>query len=266
MPKLVTIDERKMASGKGVRVKGVNLDNVLGFGRQDDGVMNGVWLKGLVAGTGAIATLLIPASAFAQSAADYRQQGLSLREQDRYPEAIAVLQKSVELEPQSQSGRVLLGWTQHKAGQTPAAEKTLLDTFSLNPFDVPTLNALGIVYLVGGKLNNAIAAHSWAALLKPNNEIAHYNLSLALERVGQYDWAIATAKEAAKLEPSNPHPLVAEAIAHFGNQETSLAQTLLRQAIALDSRYSDPNFLIYLNEAGFSADQIRRSQTVLRSL
>ena len=215
---------------------------------------------------GAIASLLVPSSAFAQSAADYRQQGLSLRDQERYPEAIAALQKSVELEPQNQSGRVLLGWTQYKAGQTPVAEKTLSETFNLNPFDVPTLNALGIVYLVGGKLNHAIAAHSWAALLKPNNEIAHYNLSLAFERVGQYDWAIATAKEAAKLEPSNPHPLLAEAIAHSGNQETSLAQASFRQAIAIDSRYSDSSFLTYLNEAGFSSDQIQRSQDVLRSL
>lgn len=217
-------------------------------------------------GAGAIASLLLPASAFAQSAANYRQQGLSLRDQERYPDAIAVLQKSVELEPQNLSGRVLLGWTQHKAGQTPAAEKTLLETFNLNPFDVPTLNALGIVYLVGGKLNNAIAAHSWAALLKPDNEIAHYNLSLSFERVGQYDWAIATAKEAAKLEPSNPHPLVAEAIAHLGNQDSPLAQAVFRQAIALDPRYNDPSFLTYLNEAGFSADQIQRSQQVLRSL
>lgn len=233
---------------------------------EDDGAMNGIWLRGLVIGAGAIASFLLPSSAFSQSAAEYRQQGLSLRDQERYPEAIAVLQKSVELEPENLSGRVLLGWTQHKAGQTSVAEKTLLDTFNLNPFDVPTLNALGIVYLVGGKLNNAIAAHSWAALLKPNNEIAHYNLSLALERVGQYDWAIATAKEAAKLEPSNPHPLVAEAIAHLGNQENPLAQTAFRQAIAIDSRYSDPGFLSYLNEAGFSTDQIQRSQRILRSL
>jgi tetratricopeptide (TPR) repeat protein len=229
-------------------------------------MMNSVLLKRIVIGAGAIAVSLLPTAAFAQSAADYRQQGLSLREQERYLEAIAALQKSVELEPQNQSGRVLLGWTQHKAGQTPVAEKTLSETLNLNPFDVPTLNALGIVYLVGGKLNSAIAAHSWAAFLKPDNEIAHYNLSLALERMGQYDWAIATAKEAAKLEPSNPHPLVAEAIAHLGNQETSFAQAAFRQAIALDPRYSDSDFLTYLNEAGFSADQIRRSQAVLRSL
>jgi Flp pilus assembly protein TadD len=200
----------------------------------------------------------------AQTAGDYRQQGLSLRDQERYPEAIAALEKSVALEPDNLSGRVLLGWTQHKAGQSTVAATTLLDAFHRNPFDVPTLNALGIVYLVGGQLDGAIASHAWAALLKPDNEIAYYNLSLALERIRQYDWAIATAREAAKLEPSNPHPLVALAIAHQGNQEVAAAKTAYRAAIALDSRYGEEDFLVYLNEAGFSPEQIRTSQQVLK--
>jgi Flp pilus assembly protein TadD len=221
--------------------------------------------KGVLAGMiGAIAPMLLIQSGFTQSAGELRQQGLSLRAQERYPEAIAALQQSVELEPKNLSGRVLLGWTQHKAGQADAAANTLLDTFYLNPFDVPTLNALGIVYLVGGKLDSAVATHGWAAILKPNNEIAYYNLSLAFERLGQYDWAVAAAKEAAKLEPSNPHPLLAEAIAHLGNRETANAQTAYRQAIEIDPRYSDSSFLNYLNEAGFSTDQIQRSQQVLQ--
>lgn len=223
-------------------------------------------VQGMVTTGVGLSTVFIPAMALAQSAADYRQQGLSLREQGQYPAAIAALQKSVELEPQHLSGRVMLGWTQHKAGQQAAAATTLTETLSLNPFEVPALNALGIVYLVDGKLGNAIAAHSWAALLKPDNEIAFYNLSLAFERLQQYDWAVAAARAAAKLEPDNPHPPVAEAIAHWGNRDAEQAKTAFRQAIALDSRYSDPDFLTYLNEAGFSSDQIVQSQAVLSAL
>jgi tetratricopeptide (TPR) repeat protein len=217
-------------------------------------------------GMGAIAAVLIAQPSIAQSASDYRQQGLTLREQERYPEAIAALQKSVDLDPKNLSGRVLLGWTQHKAGQADAAANTLLETFYLNPFEVPTLNALGIVYLVAGKLDLAVATHGWAAILKPNNEIAYYNLSLAFERLGQGDWAVAAAKEAAKLEPTNPHPLIAEAIAHLANGEAAMAQNAYRQAIAIDPRYADSSFLPYLNEAGFSADQIQRSQQVLKQI
>jgi Flp pilus assembly protein TadD len=213
-----------------------------------------------------LAQFIFVGFAVAQSAAEYRQMGLGLREQERYPEAIAVLKKSVDLEPNNLSGRVLLGWTQHKAGQASDAATTLLDAFQLNPFDVPTLNALGIVYLVNGNLEAAIASHTWAVLLKPDNEIAHYNLSLAFEQIQQYDWAIATAQTAAKLEPTNPHPLVALAIAHWGNQEQSAAKTAYQEAIAIDPRYSDPNFLTYLNEAGFSSKQIHQSQRILQTL
>ncbi|MDX2231345.1 MAG: tetratricopeptide repeat protein [Leptolyngbyaceae cyanobacterium bins.349] len=227
-------------------------------------VMNGqcgmaVWVAMLVAA-------VIPSQVMAQSAADYRQQGLSLRDQERYPEAIAALQKAVELEPDHLSGLVLLGWTQHRGGQRADATATLLNALSLNPFDVPTLNALGIVFLVDGQLDRAIASHGWATLLKPNNEVAYYNLSLAFERIKQYEWAIAAARAAAKLEPTNPHPPVAEAIAHWSNGNQAAAQAALQQAIALDSRYTDANFLRYLDEFGFSQEQVQLSQAVLASI
>jgi Flp pilus assembly protein TadD len=220
----------------------------------------------IIAGLAAVSGLLIAKPTGAASADGYRQLGLSYREQERYPEAIAALKQAVELDPENLSGRVLLGWTQHKAGQETEAAATLSQTFSLNPFDVPTLNALGIVYLVSGKLGAAVSSHAWAAILKPDNEIAYYNLSLAFERLKQYDWAVATAKEAAKLEPTNPHPLVAEAIAHWGNGDRYLAQKAYQQALDIDSRYSDSAFLNYLNEAGFSTDQIYLSKQVLQAV
>lgn len=212
------------------------------------------------------AGLLLAESVGAASPESLRQQGLALRQQERYPEAIAVLKQAVERDPDNISGRVLLGWTQHKAGQGQAAAATLQQAFQQNPFDVPNLNALGIVYLVGEQLSAAIATHTWAALLKPNNEIAFYNLSLAFERIGQYDWAVATAEAAAKLEPTNPHPLIAEAIGHLGNGNQTAAQQTFQQAIALDSRYGDAAFLNYLNEAGFNQAQIQRSQQLQQTI
>jgi Flp pilus assembly protein TadD len=218
------------------------------------------------AGFGLLSWLVYATPGLATSAQDYRQMGLTYRNQERYPEAIAALQKAVDLEPENISGRVLLGWTQHRAGKSAEAADTLLQTFYLNPFDVPTLNALGIVYLVSGRLDAAVTAHTWAALLKPDNEIAYYNLSLAFERLKQYDWAVAMAREAAKLEPGNPHPPVAEAIAHWGNGDRPLAQSAYQQALTLDPRYNDPTFLEYLDEAGFSPDQIQRTKQVLQEL
>ncbi len=200
------------------------------------------------------------------SAGAYRQLGLIYREQERYPEAIAAFKQAVALEPDNLAGRVSLGWTQHKAGQSPAAKQVLQETLSFNPFYVPALNALGIVYLVEGDLSAAVRAHTWALMLKPQNEIAAYNLSLAFERLQEYEAAITLAEQSAALEPNNPHPLVALAIAQWGKGDRAAAQTAYQRSLALDPRYNDAAFLSYLNEAGFSAPQIHRSRQVLASL
>jgi Flp pilus assembly protein TadD len=202
--------------------------------------------------------------AWATSAGEYRQQGLAYRQQERFPEAIASLQKAVELEPQNVSGRVLLGWTLHLAGQEMEAANALLMAFYLNPQDVPTLNALGIVYLVSGDLTAAAITHAWAAALQPDNEIAYYNLSLTYQRMQQHDWAIATATRAAELEPTNPHPLVALAIAHWSKGEQPAAKQTYQQALSLDGRFGDRPFLdLDLKRAAFSPEQIQLAKQVL---
>ena len=196
-------------------------------------------------------------------ASQYRELGLSYQRQARFPQAIATMKKSVELDPSNINGRVNLGWTQHLAGQEDAAAESLLQAVSLNPFSVPTFNALGIVYLVKGDLRAAVIVHTWAAILKPDNEIAYYNMSLAYYRLRMYDWAITTANIAAILEPSNPHPLIAKAIAHWNSDDRMRAQLAYQRALDLDSRYSDRGFLAHLQKAGFSPDQIQTTMQIL---
>ena len=62
--------------------------------------------------------------------------------------------------------------------------------------------------------------------LKPDNEIAFYNLSLALHQLEIYPLAITTANRAAKLEPNNPHPLVAAAIS-FTQEQVNKTKEIL---------------------------------------
>lgn len=201
-----------------------------------------------------------------QTAEEYRIQGLNYRQQEKYPEAIEQLTKAVALEPNNIAGRVILGWTQHRAKQPGAATQTLVETFYRQPFDVPNLNALGIVHLVNNRLPEAVLTHSWAIAIKPDNEIAHYNLSLAMERLEQYPWAVSNALVASKLEPTNPHPLIALSIAHWGAGDRPQALQALQQALSLDGRYAQAEFLNYLGEAGFSPPQIKTSQEILQTI
>lgn len=202
----------------------------------------------------------------ATSAAEYRALGLSYRQQERFSEAIDALQKAVQLAPDHLPGRVSLGWTLHLAGQDRAAATLLQETLYRDPFHVPALNALGIIYLVNDDPVAAATTHIWAAWLAPDNEIAYYNLSLALQRLEQQTWAIDTAQQAVALEPDNPHPLVALAIAQWSNGEETTAQQTYQRAIALDSRYGDSAFLNFLDQAGFSPEQITAAKRVLQAL
>jgi tetratricopeptide (TPR) repeat protein len=194
----------------------------------------------------------------AKAADRYRHIGLQYRKQGNFPKSLEALEKSVTLNPQNLSGRVILGWTQHLAQKPQQSRKTLEETLKIAPDHVPALNALGIVYLVAGDLPKAIATHTQAAQLKPDNEIAYYNLSLAYHRTGELERAVTNAQKAIALEPHNPHPLVALALIYQEKGEKPLARATYQRAIALDNRYRQRWFLAHLAEAGFSADQIEK--------
>ncbi|MEA5617007.1 tetratricopeptide repeat protein [Cronbergia sp. UHCC 0137] len=202
----------------------------------------------------------------ATTAGEYRILGLSYRQQGRYSQAIAAMQKSVELEPDNIQGRVNLGWTLHLANKEKEAAISLWQAIVKKPLFVPAYNALGIVYLVEGNLPSAVIVHTWAAILKPDNEIAYYNLSLALHRLKIYNLAITCANRAVALEPRNPHPLVARAIAHWDLGEKPTAKQVYTKAINLDSRYRDRSFLSHLKQAAFSSSQIHTVEILLQNL
>ncbi|MBW4593027.1 MAG: tetratricopeptide repeat protein [Brasilonema angustatum HA4187-MV1] len=204
-----------------------------------------------------------PLASAANTAGDYRQLGLLYRQQGRLPEAITAMEKSVELEPKNLMGRVNLGWTLHLAGHDQQAAQSLWQAIYQKPTFVPAYNALGIVYLVDSNLTAAVLVHTLAAILKPDNEIAYFNLSLALDRLQIYNLAILTANRAAILEPNNPHPLVASAIAYWDSGSQNTAKKVYTKAIYLDSRYSDRTFLVNLKQAAFSQEQIKKTELIL---
>ncbi|MBR8838678.1 MAG: tetratricopeptide repeat protein [Stigonema ocellatum SAG 48.90 = DSM 106950] len=193
----------------------------------------------------------------ATTGSEYRELGLLYRQQGRYTQAIGAMQKSVELDPENIIGRVNLGWTLHLAGLEEEAAKSLWQVIYKKPLFVPAYNALGIVYLVSGNLSAAVVVHSLAVVFKPDDEIAYYNLSLALHRLQVYNLAIITANRAAFLEPNNPHPLVASAIAYWDSGDKKTAKRVYAKAINLDSRYGDGTFLSHLKLAAFSSSQIQ---------
>jgi tetratricopeptide (TPR) repeat protein len=206
-----------------------------------------------------------PTAAERTAANTFRQQGLDYRNQGLYDEAIAALQKSVALDPGELSGRVILGWTLHLAGRETDATHQLKQALVQQPTHVPALNALGIVYLVSGDLNAAVQTHQKAVALQSDNEIGYFNLSLAYHRLNRYPDAIANAQQATQLEPENPHPWLALAIAHWSSNEPTLAEEAYQQVIRLDAQYGNAAMLDPLKFAGFSQNQIQLVEIIRQS-
>ncbi|MGL5032167.1 MAG: tetratricopeptide repeat protein [Microcystaceae cyanobacterium] len=192
-----------------------------------------------------------------KAAQNYRQSGLKLRQQGNYTEAIASFEKGAKLDPSNLSGRILWGWTLHLAEKETEATEVLQQVLVQDANNIPALNALGIVYLVSGNLNDAVKTHQQAVNLNPKNEIAHYNLALAYQRLKDYDSALTHAQQATQLEPNNPHTWVAIALVYWDKGDKSQAKTMYKRAINLDPRYRQSSFLSHLKLAGLSGDQIQ---------
>jgi Flp pilus assembly protein TadD len=82
-------------------------------------------------------------------------------------------------------------------------------------------------------------------------------LSLAYHRLKDFNSAITNAEKAVKLEPNNPHPLVALAMIYLEQGDSKKAHDTYRKAVDLDGRYRQKWFLAHLKEAGFSQEQIK---------
>ncbi len=200
------------------------------------------------------------------SAASHRAEGLLYRQQEQWPEAIAQFRSAIQLEPENVQNYVLLGWTQHLAGQSREAATTLWAGIVRQPLAVASFNALGIVYLVRGEAATAIVLHSWAALLQRENEIAHYNLSLAYHQRGLFGLAQAHARYASSLEPQNPHPLLALAIAQWQQGDRAAARDSYQAALGLNPQYGDRTYRRNLERAGFLPSQIALVDTLAAEL
>jgi tetratricopeptide (TPR) repeat protein len=221
-----------------------------------------ILLTGLVCGS----VFLGAALGLAQSAVTLRERGIAARDRGDLTGAIAQLRQAAKLEPRNLTGLISLGWTLHLARQDGEAAAVLERTLWIDPYHAPTFNALGIVYLKNNDLLRSVLAHRWAAAIQADNEIAHYNLSLAYQRLKQYDQAIAEAKTAIRLEPNNPHPLLALAITYRSKGDREEARQVFQQAIEMNPLYASRDGLNYLADAGFSVGQIVQTGLLLEEI
>ncbi len=131
--------------------------------------------------------------------------GLLLLERDRAPEALVHLSEAARLAPEQ--AEALSGWGSALAQTGKLAEATDVFNRALAKATEPALVAnlhfnLGNVGMAAGRPDQAARAFALAASLSPDNAPAHFNLAVALLRLGgRNSEAAAHLEQALRIDP-----------------------------------------------------------------
>jgi Tfp pilus assembly protein PilF len=141
----------------------------------------------------------------------------------RHEDAIRVLQRALEIAPDSPAVQLNLGSALGAQGRTEEAIQCFRRAVALEPGSVDGLTNLATAYLTLGRTTEAAAALESAVRADPESVTAQALLGHALLALGQSDAALARFQRALALNPR-------DGMAHFGVGLVSLARGDLGEA------------------------------------
>jgi tetratricopeptide (TPR) repeat protein len=103
--------------------------------------------------------------------------------------------------PDNREARLLRGIALGRLGRLPEGEAAFDALLKEAPQDPVVLNDLGVIWLLKGKLQDALGAFSDAIELDPTRAEFQYNLGEAHKRLGKLDAASMAYARAAELDP-----------------------------------------------------------------
>ena len=150
----------------------------------------------------------------------------------------------------------LLGAANNAQGKLEEAIAAHNKALLIKPDFAEAHNNIGAAFQSQGKFEEASAAYNKALLIKPDYARAHYNLGITLQELGRLEEAVASYRKAIALIPD-----YAEAHYNLGNTLQELgrskdAEASYRKAIAFKPDYAEAhsNLGITLRELGKSKD------------
>jgi tetratricopeptide (TPR) repeat protein len=139
-----------------------------------------------------LVAILMSSLAYADAAQDYFNKGRKYYYQEDYDKALECFQEAVQI--QQRSGEepypmlyMNIGSCYLRKGNYSKAEEYLEKAIERYPDTLPKQKSqaytnLGVLYFEKGNYDEAIECHKEAIQLDPNNEQAHKNLAIALEK------------------------------------------------------------------------------------
>ncbi len=178
--------------------------------------------------------------------------GYADAKEGRYPEAIERLQRRLQTSPNDLENLYTLAWTYAKKGDLTQAEQISSQCLQIAPKFSRAALLKACVKLQQNDAAAAMAVCQQAMGDNPEAAGPHYGMGRLYALDGEYDQAIASYTEAARLKPD-----AAELYLHLGlvyerADQITKAQEAFRKAIELNENYAEAYLLmgVSLDKAG----------------
>jgi D-hydroxyproline dehydrogenase subunit beta len=175
-----------------------------------------------------------PAAPALSPAAARAEEGDSLNRQSQLPEALAVYEEAVRLDPNVAAAHRGLGWVLFRTGRSPEAEAALREAIRLDPDLAGTHRALGFVLGRLRRFPEAEAAFGEALRLGPDSPNAHHGLGWVLGQTGRSPEAESEFREAIRLDPKLAAAHLALGRVLYQTERYREAEAAFREAVRLE--------------------------------
>ena len=176
---------------------------------------------------------------FSEHPFGWKVLGAVLKHTGRMSEALAAIQKSVQLASQDGDAHYNLGNTLKELGRLDEAEASYMQATALKPDYAEAHNNLGITLQELGRLEEAEVIYAQAIVLKSDYAEAYSNLGVTLQERGRFDEAEKSNRQAIALKPdfAEAYNNLSSTLKELGRLDEAVAS--LRQAIALNPGYAE---------------------------
>ncbi|MFO0548988.1 MAG: tetratricopeptide repeat protein [Polyangiaceae bacterium] len=160
--------------------------------------------------------------------------GRALLVQGKAKEALASIDRALELDGSDPEAHSARGVGLLASGDIDGATKELARAAELDPNSAARQSNVGTALLASGRVDEAIAAYRRALALAPNDPGTLNDLGTALLAQAKPDEAIPFLEKAGELQPKSGILRQNLAYAHHLKGEFDKAESLYREALALD--------------------------------
>ncbi len=156
---------------------------------------------------------------------------------ERYPEALEILLKSLEIVPAGAQQHYSLGLVLEKLGEIPQAMRAYQEAIALDSSLSEAYNNLGNLLLSVGELEQAEAVYRACIAANPEQYGSYLNWGNLLMEKGAINEAISAYETALKFSPNNPDILYNLGVARESNNNPSQAYLCFGNAFYFRGEY-----------------------------